>query len=136
MQDPEKKLTHRRYLFCLEYVKNNYNGTQAAITAGYAEANAGQEAERLLNFVEVQQAISEIERDRMVAVKLTSENILEDVVKTRNAAYEAKQYGVSARCDELLGKILLNTNNRGLKSISSNPDGTVKIEFTSEDDKV
>jgi phage terminase small subunit len=31
------KLTYKQLAFCREYVKNGYNGTQAAIKAGYSE---------------------------------------------------------------------------------------------------
>ena len=128
-------INRKQYLFALEYA-TDYNATQAAIRAGYSENGAQQEGSRLLLNVVIQEAIAEIEQSKLTAIKLTAENILEDIVKTRNAAYEAKQFGVSARCDELLGKILLNIGNKGLRTITSNPDGTVKIEFTQENDKV
>lgn len=35
-----KKLTQKQKLFCKAYLANGYNATQAAITAGYSEANA------------------------------------------------------------------------------------------------
>ena len=137
MQDPEKKLTHKQYLFCLYYVnKCNYNATQAYIEAGYSENGAQPSSSELLLKPIIQETIAKIEEDKLVAVGLTAENILRDIVDLRKEALGKGQLGVSARCDELLTKILLGANTKGLKGITTNPDGTVKIEFTSEDDKV
>lgn len=41
-------LTEQQKLFCLEYVNNRFNGTQAAILAGYEENSARSQASRLL----------------------------------------------------------------------------------------
>lgn len=41
-------LTEQQKLFCREYVNNRYNGTQAAILAGYEEHSARFQASRLL----------------------------------------------------------------------------------------
>ena len=35
------KLTDKQKLFCTEYLKNDFNATQAAVTAGYSEDTAG-----------------------------------------------------------------------------------------------
>ena len=34
-------MTQKQKLFCLEYLKNGFNGTQAAIKAGYSKKTAG-----------------------------------------------------------------------------------------------
>ena len=38
----KRKLTYKEQAFCIEYVKNGYNATQAAIKAGYSERTARQ----------------------------------------------------------------------------------------------
>lgn len=40
----EKELTPKQQLFCEAYLSNGFNGTQAAITAGYSQDNAKQQA--------------------------------------------------------------------------------------------
>lgn len=47
------ELTDKQKLFCLEYIKD-FNGTQAAIRAGYSENGAYVQASRLLSNVNVQ----------------------------------------------------------------------------------
>ena len=51
-------LTPKQLLFCLEYLKD-FNGTQAAIRAGYSKKTANQQAARLLANVNIQNQIKE-----------------------------------------------------------------------------
>ena len=51
-------LTPRQRLFCLEYLKD-FNGTQAAIRAGYSKKTANEQASRLLANVNIQNLIKE-----------------------------------------------------------------------------
>ena len=52
------KLTDKQLAFCREYVKNGYNGTQAAIKAGYCEKGAAVEAVRLLINAKIQERVN------------------------------------------------------------------------------
>lgn len=51
-------LTPKQRLFCLEYLKD-FNGTQAAIRAGYSKKTANEQASRLLANVNIQNLIKE-----------------------------------------------------------------------------
>lgn len=51
----QKNLTPKEKLFCKAYLANGFNGTQAAITAGYSEKCARQIATRLLTKVHIKQ---------------------------------------------------------------------------------
>src|SRR5664280_2758598 len=51
-----KKFTPKRLLFCKEYPKD-FNGTQAAIRAGFSVKTAKSQAQRLLTFVDIQSQI-------------------------------------------------------------------------------
>lgn len=51
-------LTPKQLRFCLEYLKD-FNGTQAAIRAGYSKKTANQQAARLLANVNIQNQIKE-----------------------------------------------------------------------------
>lgn len=50
-------------IFVTEYLRNGYNGTQAAIAAGYSERSAYSQASRLLKMAEVQQYLSKTEQN-------------------------------------------------------------------------
>ena len=47
----------------MEYVKNFFNGTKAAISAGYAESSATEQASRLLTYDKVQELIKIYKND-------------------------------------------------------------------------
>lgn len=70
--DDESRLTDRQHAFALEYIKD-YNATQAAIRAGYAESGAGQEGHRLLKNAEIRAIIDQhfadmgVTADRIIA---------------------------------------------------------------------
>ena len=56
--DNQVNLTPKQRLFCLEYLKD-FNGTQAAIRAGYSKKTANEQASRLLANVNIQNLIKE-----------------------------------------------------------------------------
>ena len=56
------ELTKKQIRFCEEYVKD-YNGTKAAIRAGYKESNAASQASRLLSDSNVLNAIKEHQKE-------------------------------------------------------------------------
>ncbi len=72
MAKKTEKLTPDQEMFCLEYLKD-FNGTQAAIRAGYSEKTASEQASRLLTNVKVQlrlkDAIEEVLGDKAADVK-------------------------------------------------------------------
>lgn len=72
-----QKSNYRYPLFVKAYVDNGFNGTQAAITAGYAEKTAYSQASRLLKNVEVQALISEYMTERMMSKDETAYRLSE-----------------------------------------------------------
>lgn len=68
-------LSHQQTVFCLEYLKD-FNGTRAAIEAGYAKRSAAAQASSLLNRPHIQ---AEIKR-RLERVLQKVEVTIEDVV--------------------------------------------------------
>ena len=126
---PSDRLTHKRYLFCLEYVKD-YNGTQAAIRAGYAESGAGVEANRLLNIAKIQETIAELESDRLEAAKITGEKVIKGIARLAAKAEAKDDISNAIRAHDLLGRgKLWDKGGGGIKGIESKPDGTMKITF-------
>lgn len=55
-----KPLTPRQESFCRYYIANGFNGTQAAISAGYSQDTANEQAARLLANVSIKQRIDEL----------------------------------------------------------------------------
>jgi phage terminase small subunit len=72
------ELTLKQERFCREYLKNGFNGTQAAISAGYSQKTANEQAARLLAKVSIkefiQKAKKEIDdKDIMTATEILKE---------------------------------------------------------------
>jgi len=57
-------LTVRNKLFCIEYIKNRFNGTKAATKAGYSKKTAYSSANGLLKRPEVKAEIARILREQ------------------------------------------------------------------------
>jgi hypothetical protein len=72
------KLTPQQELFIQEYLVD-FNGTQAAIRAGYSEKTARQQASRLLTNVAIGTAIEAGRKQALELVGLTAERILTEV---------------------------------------------------------
>lgn len=71
----ENKLTPQQELFCQEYIVD-YNATQAAKRAGYAEKNAAAQASRLLRNVNILSRVRAIQKERLEKLALTQESVL------------------------------------------------------------
>lgn len=71
------ELNDRQRLFCMEYVKNFFNGTKAAIAAGYSENTANEQASRLLTNVSVQQLIEVYKKDVGAMLGLSAYHLAE-----------------------------------------------------------
>lgn len=65
-------LSDRHQAFADQYVKLNFNGTQAAITAGYAETGAHVTANRLLKNPKIRSAIEARKREVADAMRSAS----------------------------------------------------------------
>lgn len=117
-------LTPKQRLFCLEYLKD-FNGTQAAVRAGYSKKTANEQASRLLANVNIQNYIKEqnakVEKTTIMDIQEIQERLTnmargdleEDVVVVENtgdfcseARVVTKRIGAKdqAKALELLGK--------------------------------
>lgn len=75
------KLTKREESFCLQYVID-YNGTQAAIRAGYKESNAHNCAHRLLKKAEVSARVRELQREMAERLVLSADFVVLEAMET------------------------------------------------------
>lgn len=102
---PETKLSPKQQRFVNEYLID-FNGTQAAIRAGYSERTARQQAPRLLTSVNISKVIKQRQEAMSKKLNLTVEKVLMDLNNLRELATKAGQYASAIRATELLGKHL------------------------------
>lgn len=136
-------LKKKKIVFCKEYVKD-YNGTQAAIRAGYKESNAASQASRLLSDPEIIEEIKKQQRQLLEASCLTEEKViknLEEVLDrclTKNAVTE---WDYEEHCMVETGQWTFDSKG-ALKAIEllgkhlgmfGKSDGNVNLTINSED---
>ena len=99
------QLKPKQEMFCKEYIID-LNGTQAAIRAGYSHKTARQIATEMLSKLYIQEYVQSLMDSRSKKVEITAENILLDILDTREAAKEQDKLSERLKCNELLGKHL------------------------------
>ena len=103
-----QKLTKKERIFADEYVKTT-NGTQSAITAGYAENSASVTGSKMLRKPKVRQYIDEVMNERSKNTIATADEVLEYLTKVMNGE-EKDAFGLDTsiadrtKAAELLGK--------------------------------
>ncbi|MDG6310861.1 terminase small subunit, partial [Glaesserella parasuis] len=75
----KSKLTDKQQRFVEEYLID-LNATQAAIRAGYSEKTARSIGQRLLTFVDIQEAIQEAQNKRAERVNVTQDDVLKGLL--------------------------------------------------------
>lgn len=83
------KLTAQQELFCQEYIVD-YNGTQAAIRAGYSEKTADVQAVRLLRNVKVLSRVRAIQKERLEKLAVTQESVILKLLEIYDRCMQAK----------------------------------------------
>ena len=76
-----ENLTDRQKLFCTEYLSTKFNGTQAAINAGYSAKTADQQASRLLTNVKIIEFVESLKADLGYKLGITRERIAKELAK-------------------------------------------------------
>ena len=77
---PELK-NSRHELFCREYIID-YNGTQAAIRAGFSERSAASTASRLTTNDEVLARVRELQKEQMERLSLNADMVVLEILDT------------------------------------------------------
>ncbi len=75
------ELRRQQKRFVAEYIID-FNGTQAAIRAGYSKKTANEQAAQLLAKLSIQDAVNEAARDRELRTQITADNVLIGLYKT------------------------------------------------------
>ena len=120
-----QKLTNKQKKFCREYVKD-FNGTQAAIRAGYSEHTATEQASRLLINVKVGAFLAKLQAKIDEESEITVENIRKRLWEEANAVDENATQAGNIRALELLGKHV------GMFTENFNIKGDVKTRIVRE----
>ena len=87
-------LSRKYERFCQEYVID-YNGTKAAVRAGYAEKSARQQASRLLALDEILERIQELQTEQVKRLGVTQDYVvvqLLDTYRCCRAPYPVMRY--------------------------------------------
>ena len=71
----------RHELFCQEYIVD-FNGTQAAIRAGYSKKSAGSQASELLKNPNISARVHELKKERMDRLSLDQNFVVLQIVDT------------------------------------------------------
>ena len=128
----EDGLTEQRLRFCQYYVgEAEGNGTKAAELAGYSKGDSAcVAASRLLSNVNIQKKIYDLKSERLAALEITDSNILKRIDEIGKMAQAKGEYQVALKALELLGRNRLwEKGGKGLRSLETSSDGTVKLIF-------
>lgn len=76
-------LNEKQKQFCNEYLID-FNGTQAAIRAGYSEKTANRIASENLSKLDIQQYLKELIENRNERVKISQDEVIRDIIEVKN----------------------------------------------------
>lgn len=78
------KLENERWeIFCQEYVVD-FNGTQAAIRAGYSKKTANRIANQNLSKLDIQNRIKELTQKKVERIEYTQDDVMRDLLEVKN----------------------------------------------------
>lgn len=90
MDEKPKKLRYKEKRFVKEYIKNNGNGKQAVIAAGYNSSYPDKMANKILNRPHIQHTMAQILAERDVDYQGMAAELLLDVINTAKASPDLK----------------------------------------------
>ncbi len=140
----KKELSNQEQTFADTYIHNNFNGTDAALTAGYSEKTARVQASQLLTRLNIKtyikKRINELLDNREELQKQWIDNVTEMAFCTLSGDSETDKYRASDKTKalELLGKYLtLFTEKKEVNHTTLDENGetvgmNISIEFTGE----
>lgn len=139
-EELEKKLKKRQIKFCYEYIANDYNGTLAAIEAGYKEKTARQQASRLLTNADIAAYVRILQLIAIEESGLSPEFITQKRMEILNRCMQAKPVEVWDYTERKMvstGEYIFDAKNalKALEALQTTLDGgkgaegiTVKYE--------
>lgn len=132
-ENEEKELSAQEDAFCKEYVLACDNAS-AAVRKVYNIDNdyVRVKATRLIARDSIQKRINEYRQELKAELGISDYGIAKGIIDVKDRALKEGDLNVAVKCYAVLGKAI-NGSGNGVKSIASNPDGTVKIEFSIPD---
>lgn len=85
-----EKLTPKQRMFAAEY-RIDFNGTQAAIRAGYSPKTANAQAARLLTKVNIQEEIKQLQNERIEATGISADYVLNSLKSVAERCMQEEQ---------------------------------------------
>lgn len=82
-------LNEKQKQFCEEFIID-FNGTQAAVRAGYSPNTANEQAARLLANVNIQEYIKQLIEKRNERTKITQDEVVANIVEVMQRCMQAK----------------------------------------------
>ncbi len=76
-------LNEKQKQFCNEFIID-FNGTQAAIRAGYSKKTANEQAAQLLAKLSIQSYIKELIEKRNERTRITQDEVVKDIIKVKD----------------------------------------------------
>jgi len=118
----KKTLNPKEQLFCSNYcaigTPTFCRTEKSAIAAGYSEKSARNSATALLKRPEIQERISELNKENLSRNNVTVDKVLTDLEHTRLLAIEKGELSTATRCSELQGKYLVMFSDKHVFSPS------------------
>ena len=81
------QLKRQQEMFCQEYVVD-YNGTKAAIRAGYKENSARKQASRLLTNEDILTRVHELQKDQLARLAISQDYVVLQLLETYKCCRE------------------------------------------------
>lgn len=101
------KLTTKQQIFVSAYCSNGFNGTKAAIEAGYSEHTARQAATETLSKPYIIEEIDKYKASISEKHMITVESLIDELEEARKVALEAETPQSSAAISATMGKAKL-----------------------------
>lgn len=140
-------LNEKQKMFCNEYIVD-FNGTQAAIRAGYSKKTANRIASENLSKLDIQEYIKELIDNRNKRTQITQDEVVADIIKVKNRCMqnepildkdgnETGVYKFDAQgANKALDMLMKHTGGYELDNRQSNNSNTVqKVYITLEEQK-
>lgn len=101
-----EKITEKQKKFCETYVSNNFNGTQAAIAAGYSKNSSRSMGSQLLTKLNVQKYIEKLKEKTAKQLNITRESQVQELNELKQMAKELAEVNNAIRAIEVQNKML------------------------------
>ena len=101
-----EKITEKQKKFCETYVSNNFNGTQAAIAAGYSKNSSRSMGSQLLTKLNVQKYIEKLKEKTAKQLSITRESQVQELNELKQMAKELAEVNNAIRAIEVQNKML------------------------------